>query len=73
MGGANRSADTVKTSSSSSLSNGDVINSINGVEVHSIVDFNKALRDTYSSGSINVIYTRNGEQISTDIVPNLKQ
>lgn len=63
---------TVKTSSSSSLSNGDVINSINGVEVHSIVDFNKALRDTYSSGSINVIYTRNGEQISTDIVPNLK-
>ena len=63
---------TVKTSSSSSLSSGDVINSINGVEVHSIVDFNKALRDTYSSGSINVIYTRNGEQISADIVPNLK-
>ena len=63
---------TVKTSSSSSLSSGDVINSINGVEVHSIVDFNKALRDTYSSGSINVIYTRSGEQISTDIVPNLK-
>lgn len=63
---------TVKTSSSSSLSSGDVINFINGVEVHSIVDFNKALRDTYSSGNINVIYTRNGEQISTDIVPNLK-
>ncbi|MCI8520371.1 MAG: trypsin-like serine protease [Clostridia bacterium] len=62
---------TVKASSSDTLKIGDVINTVNGIEVHSIVDFNKALRDTYSSGSIKVIYTRNGEQISTDIVPNI--
>lgn len=60
---------TVKSSTSDVIKAGDVINSINGIEVHSIVDYNKALRDTYSSGSINVIYTRNGEQISSDIIP----
>lgn len=62
---------TVKTSTSDILHSGDVINYINGVEIHSIVDFNKALRDTYSSGSVNVIYTRNNEQISSDIVPDV--
>lgn len=62
---------TVKTSVSDVLKAGDVINAVNGVEVHSIVDFNKVLRDTYTSGSINIIYKRNGEQISSDIVPNI--
>lgn len=62
---------TVKTSKSDTLKAGDVISSVNGMEVHSIVDYNKALRDTYFSGNINVIYTRNGEQISSDIVPKI--
>ncbi|MCC8160045.1 MAG: trypsin-like peptidase domain-containing protein [Oscillospiraceae bacterium] len=62
---------TVKSSSSQELAAGDEITQINGVDVHSIVDYNKALRDTYSSGSVNVIYTRNGTQMSADIVPNI--
>lgn len=62
---------TVKTSSSDILKTGDELKSVNGVEIHSIVDFNKALRDTYSSGSVKVVYIRNGEQISSDIVPNI--
>ena len=62
---------TVKTSSSDTLHSGDVINKINGVDTHSIVDYNKALRDTFFSGSVNVIYTRNGEQLSAEIVPEI--
>lgn len=62
---------TVKSSSSQELAAGDEITQINGVDIHSIVDYNKALRDTYSSGSVNVIYTRNGTQMSADIVPNI--
>lgn len=62
---------TVKASSSDSLKSGDIINFINSVEIHSIVDYNRALRDTYSSGSVSVRCTRNGEEISLDIVPQL--
>lgn len=62
---------SVKASSSASLLAGDEITHINGMEVHSIVDYNKALRDTYSSGSVNVTYNRNGSAISADIVPNM--
>ncbi len=60
---------TVKTSSLPEFKAGDVINKINNIDIHSIVDYNKALRDTYVSGSINIIYTRDGIQISADIVP----
>lgn len=63
---------TVKTSSSAELKAGDIINSINGIEVHSIVDYNKALRDTYVSGSVKVTYTRDGSGMSADIIPELK-
>ena len=49
-----------------------MINSVNGAEIHSIVDYNKALRDTYTSGSIQVVYTRNGSSMSADIVPSVK-
>lgn len=62
---------TVKASSSDTLKPEDVINSVNGIEIHSIVDYNMALRDTYSSGSVNVTYTRGTEQISSDIVPKI--
>lgn len=62
---------TVKSSANGELKSGDVINRINGIDIHSIVDYNKALRDTYTSGSINVTYTRDGSQISADIIPNI--
>lgn len=60
---------SVKSSSSPSFSAGDEIIKINGIDVHSIVDYNKALRDTYTSGSVNVTYTRNGNQLSADVTP----
>ncbi len=63
---------TVKSSVTDSLKTGDEIKSVNGTETHSIVDYNKALRDTYVSGSVNVVFVRNGEQMSADIVPELK-
>lgn len=62
---------TIRSSSSDILKAGDIINSINNIEIHSIVDFNKALRDTYSSGSIKVTYTRDNNQISSDIIPDI--
>lgn len=62
---------TVKTSSSDTFKAGDVITKINGVEIHSVVDFNKALRDTYTSGSVNVEFVRGGELISADVVPTI--
>ena len=61
---------TVKTSSSSSLSNGDVINSINGVEVHGINELLTKHCVIHFLEAINVIAENGG--ISTDIVPNLK-
>lgn len=63
---------TVKNSSSDGLKIGDVINNINGVEIHSIVDYNKALRDTYISGAAHIEVTRDGGAISLDVVPQLK-
>lgn len=62
---------TVKTSSNNILLKGDIVNAINSIEVHSIVDFNKALRDTYSTGSVHVEYTRNGGRFAADIVPSV--
>lgn len=63
---------TVKSSTSETLKAGDVIRAVNGIEIHSIVDYNKVLRDTYSSGSVRIEYTRNGEHISADMVPHIK-
>lgn len=62
---------TVKSSAVDALQSGDVITQINGIDIHSIVDYNRALRDTYTSGSVNVTYTRNSSQMSSDIIPNL--
>lgn len=60
---------TVKTSASDQLQAGDVINRINGIEVHSIIEYNKALRDTYTAGAVNVAYTRGGELITANVQP----
>lgn len=62
---------SVKASTSSQLLAGDELTHINGQEIHSIVDYNKTLRDTYTSGSVNVTYTRNGTVMSADIVPTV--
>lgn len=51
---------TVKTSSDANLQPGDVISKINGIEVHSIADWNEAIKSTYRGNSITLEITRNG-------------
>lgn len=53
---------TVKTSENSILQKGDVITAVNGIAVHSIADWNEALRQTYNGSSVNVKYTSNGTE-----------
>lgn len=63
---------TVKSSNINEFSPGDVINKVNGIDVHSIIDYNKALRDTFTSSAINITYTRGNTQISAEITPTIK-
>lgn len=63
---------TVKSSTNSALQVGDVVNYINGVSVHSILDYNKAIRDTYVSGDIEVTLTQGNEQKTVWVTPELK-
>ncbi len=58
---------TVKASNNSQLRNGDVITSVNGVEVHSITDWNEIIKDTYNGSSLTVSYVRDGTQNKIDI------
>jgi len=51
---------TVKTSSNPEINAGDVINSVNGVEVHSIADWNEALKSTYNGTYFTVNCTPKG-------------
>lgn len=55
---------TVKNSKSSELKNGDVVTAVNGAEVHSIMDYNRAIRDTFTDKLVMTV-TRNG--VSSDI------
>lgn len=64
---------TVKSGSSEVLKTGDMVMSVNGVAVHSIVEYNKAIRDTFTGGEkINVMLVRNGETITVDVPVTLK-
>jgi len=58
---------TVKNSSDAYLSNGDVINAVNGIEVHSISDWNEATKDTYNGTSLWINYTRDGVTYDIEI------
>ena len=51
---------TVKTSSTDGLNAGDTVTAVNNIPVHSIPDWNEALKDTYNGQSITVSYTRDG-------------
>lgn len=55
----------VRTSDSSTLLKGDTVNSVNGIAVHSITDWNEAIKDTYTGNSLTVNITRNG--VTSDI------
>lgn len=51
---------TVKTSKNATLQVGDTITGLNGIDVHSLADWNEAVKDTYRGTPITVDYTRNG-------------
>jgi len=51
---------TVKTSSDTRLLVGDIINSVNGIKIHSITDFNEAVKDTYDGKNLQINLTRDG-------------
>ncbi|MDP4117932.1 MAG: trypsin-like peptidase domain-containing protein, partial [Bacillota bacterium] len=63
---------TVKTSKCEQLNINDVVTEVNGIAVHSITDYNEAIKKTYTAGSIKVAYTRNGSTNITDITPSLE-
>lgn len=50
---------TVKTLSAAELQSGDVIVSVNDILVHSIADWNEAIKKTYN-GNLKIVYKRNG-------------
>ena len=52
---------TVKNVSGGELANGDVITALNDIPVHSLADWNEAIKDTYTGSGITVTFTRGGE------------
>ena len=57
----------VKSSQNSQFKTDDVVTSVNGIEVHSIADWNEAIKATYNGQSIHITYIRNGVLAETDI------
>lgn len=58
---------TVKNSKDSVLIDGDVIISLNDINVHSITDWNEAVKETYNDGPILIKYMRNNIVMETTI------
>ena len=51
---------TVRASDNASLLVGDVVNSVNGIDVHSITDWNEAIKDSYDGKQLIINVTRQG-------------
>lgn len=49
---------TIKTSQNENLLPGDVITAVNYIPVHSIADWNEAIKDTYNGSNITITYSR---------------
>lgn len=58
---------TVKRSDNSMLKPGDMINSVNGVNVHSIADWNEAVKKTYNGKTLRLKCIRNGTSVDIEI------
>ena len=60
---------TVRSSTDASILAGDVITALGGIEVHSISDWNEAVKKTYnpSTKALDISYIRNGMVSSTTI------
>ena len=57
---------TVKNSSMTEFQTGDVIESVNDIAVHSITDWNEAIKKTYN-GNLKIVYTRSGVRTEINI------
>ena len=51
---------TVKGSTNPIILNGDVVTAVNGYPVHSILDWNEAIKASYNGAGLNITYTREG-------------
>ena len=58
---------TVKGSTNPSLLNGDTITKVNGYAVHSIVDWNEAIKDSYNGTGVIITYVRDGATVDAYI------
>ena len=58
---------TVKSSEIPELEKGDIITSVNGIKVHSIADWNEAIKDTYKGTNLKIEYTRGAVNSVTEI------
>lgn len=56
---------TVKNSHSAVLADGDIVTAVNGIPVHSITDYNKAIRDSFN-GTLSITFTRGGAEMTAD-------
>ncbi len=62
---------TVKNSKSDILRDGDVVTALNGSPIHSIIDYNKAIRDTFTD-KMSITFTRDGMETTVDVSYELK-
>ncbi|MBE7046822.1 MAG: trypsin-like serine protease [Ruminococcaceae bacterium] len=58
---------TIRNSKDQILHDGDVVVSVNGIDVHSITDWNEAMKNTYNGQPLLVKYYRNGELLESEI------
>ena len=58
---------TVKHSKNQSLVDGDVVISLNGISVHSITDWNEALKESYVGQPVSIQFMRNDVIMETTI------
>ena len=58
---------TVKNSTHTDILNGDVISSVNGIEVHSVAEWNEAIKSTFPNEIFKIKFSRNGADMQVDI------
>lgn len=58
---------SVKNSNIENIPDDSVITKLNGIDVHSIADWNEAIKDTFDGKSINVEYTVSGKTETAEI------
>ncbi len=59
---------TVKASQNEALQAGDTLLSVNGIAVHSVADWNEALKTTYNGQNAQIVYTRGGVTYETILI-----